>query len=237
MQDPKSTKSPDFYATHVKTVVIAFHNPGKNLLTVLKACIGVGMLAIWPTFSDSEMFWVSNLGFLAPVRLAISGDALPSDNYTFTAPLFQRLTHLDIVWSFGEKWRWKELLGLRYLTHFSLDIRFYPANCLQSLGEITPCFPPSLVVFVVWLPSSTDGDENGITKENADAVSEGCVDMRLILASMDDLPLYLANHAEVIVRHYPDLLRDWSGRSIGGDFWTQAEEIVAKRYQRMRISR
>ncbi|KAJ2916571.1 hypothetical protein MD484_g3856, partial [Candolleomyces efflorescens] len=81
------------------------------------------------------------------------------------------------------------------------------------------------MVFVVWFASSIGQDK---VKKIADAIMEGCVDARLVLASMGGH----SSCSEVIVRHYADLLCDWSGGSVGRDFWTEAEELVMDRYKR-----
>ncbi|KAJ2933256.1 hypothetical protein H1R20_g3847, partial [Candolleomyces eurysporus] len=147
--------------------------------------------------------------------------------------MFQRLTHLELVWNPGEEWQWTTLLELRYLTHLSVEITFSLPDCVKRLKEIISSCKPSLMVVVVWLPSNISDSSREF--EDAKAISDGSVDMRLVLAFMGSV-IEADNLKSMygVVRSFPDLLRDWSGRSIGKDFWTQAEETIAERYQRLK---
>ncbi|KAK7045155.1 hypothetical protein R3P38DRAFT_2882826 [Favolaschia claudopus] len=192
-----SRQPPAFFSSNVRNLYIGYHFLGVN--TVLGACSGV-----------TELFL--NFGLLVNIavlnrmsrlqRLTIEIDRLFSGRpVDFSIPLFQNLTHLEILDGAGDRTvvQWRKIASLPNLTHLAFaDPRFCPIFC-EMLKEW------KRLKCLILLTNAT------FQLESLFAV-EANGDLRFVISGPIDFQL------------------DWQkGVSGEGDYWEKAEEVIARK--------
>ncbi|EKM81786.1 hypothetical protein AGABI1DRAFT_126143 [Agaricus bisporus var. burnettii JB137-S8] len=176
----RSRKSPDFYESHVRFIVIDDVQEDDFIKDLLSKChdnlIG---LAFWPVMHNRQM-WASLLlatPFPSLRQLSISSGSFSSDSgCIFRTPIFQNLTHLEIRYTLArsilgnmadvhntshsrERFSWVGLQSLKNLNHLHVDATFALNNRdhdkLQSIvSDIISHLPPRLVYVSICLPTA-----------------------------------------------------------------------------------
>lgn len=222
-----STKPPDFFAKYVKNLVVNFYSEVEHIVAFLLKCTGIHTLACWLTTPiTSNEVWATMNSLRGPTRLSVRLSPIDDGLRDFSAAIFQNLTRLEIVSVSGADWKWESLAGLGSLTHLSVEIPWlFTSKLLGFVRKILhSSFPPNLRVLVVFF-SAAAGMEVEVPPRD--------VDDRVVFATGDDQPFdsdftnLLGD--EMIVRPVDDLVKDWAGRPVGRDFWTQAEQIIRRR--------
>ncbi|KAJ2921707.1 hypothetical protein H1R20_g15386, partial [Candolleomyces eurysporus] len=248
----KSAKSSDFFASHVKALIITsdYLQDATNILSILKACHNVELLTLWtnPREGDSVRPHGRDLrdlrDFMASSGLSPRWISVTSRIFSiydhevdFSYPIFQNATHLELVWEEGDSGPdqvcWDTLRHLPCLTHFSVYWSFYSIEeCSRWAREAVGLCPLSLRVFVLWVPSACyDFNETSEEYGALMAIQDGTVDSRAVLAYVGESSLTLYD-LHPILRSYRDVLGDWAGVPVGKDFWTLAEELIEERHRR-----
>ncbi|RXW17602.1 hypothetical protein EST38_g8251 [Candolleomyces aberdarensis] len=250
-----STKSPDFFASHVKAIVITNDRQqyATSVLSILKACHNVEMLALW-TAKPSGREWVWPYGRdlrdlrdfitspeLSPRWISITSNLFPIDEVRFSHPIFQNATLVELVWEErgdGDPHNvgWDTLRYLPRLSHFSVYRSFYMKGCDRWVRETVDLLPSSVRVFIFWLyPTFFFRDDTSKEFEGVKAIQGGDLDSRAIVAYMGySLPTLPDLHPNLhpIFRSYNDVVKDSAGVPVGKDFWTLAEEFIEERHRR-----
>ncbi|KAJ2932326.1 hypothetical protein H1R20_g4733, partial [Candolleomyces eurysporus] len=242
--DPNSTKSADFFASHVKAILIT-ESCHTNLLSILKACHNVEILALWGTSSeyDSEGPAQSNKDLrdfhdflaspeLSPRWISIGSDILPINKVRFSYPIFQNVTHAELVWGSrngdSDEVQWDTLRYLPFLTHFSVFSSLHIRGCGRWVQETVDLCPRSLRVFILWIYPASFLSHTSEEFEGVKGIQDGDIDSRAVVAYMgNSLPTPCDLHP--ILRSYDDGVRDCAGVPVGKDFWTLAEEFIEER--------
>ncbi|RXW17601.1 hypothetical protein EST38_g8252 [Candolleomyces aberdarensis] len=247
-----STKSPDFFANHVKVVaIITLNSDAANILSVLKACRNVEILVLWSNPNKLDMGAASPSGILgkelrdlrdfmtspelSPRRISMFHHILSTDEAHFSHPIFQNVTHLELV-RVDSKAGWDTLQSLPCLTHVS-------AHCLSGMEgygrwtrEAMDLFPASLRVFIVWFYPDFCFENTHAEFEGVKAIQDGDIDSRVVVAYMGS-SLLSSWDLYPILRLYEDIIGDWMGYSVGKDFWTLAEEFIEERRRRREMQK
>ncbi|KAJ7479507.1 hypothetical protein FB451DRAFT_161612 [Mycena latifolia] len=145
------TKSPAFFATHVKSLCILFDMPVDHIVRITSVCPGIENLTTW--FLPAPHAGLPNvplshfMPFLRPRRLSAWHGVLQAPDPHFALPFFSRVTHLTVV-NTWEDWAAWPAFFLPALTHLSLDFTFGAralateeiAQIVQAVGAILrPC--------------------------------------------------------------------------------------------------
>ncbi|RXW17603.1 hypothetical protein EST38_g8250 [Candolleomyces aberdarensis] len=237
--DSSSTKSPDFFASHVRAIVITkeCQEYAKNILSILKACHNLDILALWstPTGRDSgdsqELLDFLASSELSPRWLSIASSIFAADKVHFSYPIFQNVTHVELSWEErnGEpdEVQWDTLRCLPCLTHCSVFPSYFQ-GWGQWVRETVDLCPRSLRVFILWIYPEYYLYHTSEEFEGLKAIQDGHIDSRAVLAYMgDSLPTSCDLYP--ILRSYKDGVRDFAGVPVGKDYWTLAEEFIEER--------
>jgi hypothetical protein len=242
-----STKSPDFFGRCVKAIAItnSRERDAAGLLSILKACHNIEILALWFSSDGSGRLsqsdrdnirdlrdFITSPG-LSPRWISIVSDIFPTDAVHFSCPIFQNATHVELVWEEPPVVRWDALQYLPCLTHLSIYCQFYLEGCDRWVRETVNRCPFSLRVFIIWLYSKSYFNGNPRSEEFAGvkAIQDGDIDSRAVVAYMGQ---FIPRGCDVrpITRSHSDGVKDCAGIPVGKDFWTLAEELIEERLSR-----
>jgi hypothetical protein len=206
----------------------------------IQSCRGLKMLALWYYLPGEEtQIFFASLRQVAPSHLSVNRHMLPMRQRHFLHPIFQDVTHLEVIWEPKDDWSWDSLSQLKRLTHLSLDLHLDSPDFVKIVRDVIGDCPPCLRVLVIW--SDTDSyfynEENHLPLDSLGvrAIARGDIDPRAVVAWSDqtlkDLPC--PQSEQPIMRNYNDVKNDWAGLSAPGeDFWAQAERVIEGRMQR-----
>lgn len=236
--DPQTSKPADFFAQHVKVLVISTRYRQPEVVQILRACSGARMVANWMGLGESDaMRELFSSSHFSPSRYSVSAVATELSSWPlepgahrmdFSLPIFQNLTHLEILCATGEGCRyWNSLSSLSNLTHLSVyHFYFFSPNFVEVTKKILRQCPKSLRILVNWMPSLAYGRGNW---DKVHAINEGVVDPRAIIAYCNRIEPQTGHFEFALRRSFADRTRDWMGKTVGKDFWELAEEIVERR--------
>ncbi|KAF6761231.1 hypothetical protein DFP72DRAFT_880463 [Ephemerocybe angulata] len=93
VRDEESTKPPDFFATHVKTLLFEHTSRREDVpIIVRKSRIA------------DELRELVTTNLLTPTQLSVGGRLFPADQLHFSHPIFRNITHLDVMWKDSLDW-------------------------------------------------------------------------------------------------------------------------------------
>jgi hypothetical protein len=220
---PSSSKTLAFFEQHVRVFILSALSRTRDVAAVLEVCKGIKTLAIWSHKSSEETKKAIASPFLSPTRLSIIAELFFSGQHHFSHPIFQNVTHLEVVCYDNDDWEWDTLSRLQHLTHLSFDSRYFlvpPPSFSQLVKNTISSCPVTLRVFVLWIDSALPGDYEW---EDINSIYEGRADSRAVVACEGE-PGGEAVIQIQMYRGFPDILKDWAGLSEGRDFWTEAED-------------
>ena len=247
--DSKSRKPQDFFALHVKSLVLGliFYGIGaagdesvKNLLILLKACAKIDKLAFpgygfghGATESLTQTFEKFLAGDnLSPRHLFIEGRIFPRDHRHFHSSIFQNVTHLELpCLSPRHTWDWDGLGQLARLTHLSTFSHNTQPVGVDWFLKTVAMFPRQLRVFILWTGEMYSLPSDEVT----DLIRGGGVDTRVVLGILsdpEDLEHVVVQPGVLFLDYENFDLRIYTPQNHRPDFWALAEEIVDKRLQR-----
>lgn len=225
-------------ASHIKILIVAspITSPIGAIVAMIKSLRNAQTLMVWDW--HASLHEVGTSCHLAPARLSLSRLRFLPVQQSFTHSMFKNVTHLELVWRYQEcwnGWKWDSLLALTHLSHFALNLisNFLvnvPPRLLEELVEqtISKC-PPSLRVFVLWIPIEAFSFEpyrGGRAFQREDGVHvDGRVVVGCFTTSQPGNPPPCAR----IKRTFGEIIHDWAGVSPGKDFWTEAEDVIEQR--------
>ncbi|KAF6749866.1 hypothetical protein DFP72DRAFT_911926 [Ephemerocybe angulata] len=232
IEDPASTKPPNFFEIHVKTIFIDEIHPQK-VAPILKKCSCIISLCLWGVTSLSKPYL--SVTTVAPKRLSLAASTLDSNARHFSLPLFRQVTHLDIYCGIGsgsEDMDWSTLNGLKHITHFSVSLD--PDE--PSYGDIIRSIPVSVRIMILYLVDF-DVEDQGIQ-----AIADGQIDDRVVicLVSQTRAPLdYYNKLAHILAKTSWQGLRDgWRyPLTLTQSIWVEAEVAVVRRRLHMAQAR
>ncbi|KAF5317231.1 hypothetical protein D9611_003843 [Ephemerocybe angulata] len=225
---PTSTKPPDFFAMHVKSLFFGSVENDAAIAGVLQKCRSVTSLAFWTGQGSGYKSSLSqNLSTIAlnPTRLSLPTDLFPPTGRHFHHPIFQAVTHLDLCLEEQNEspgWTWTTLKEMASLTHLSLFLS-YVEDLQQFVQAHVEYLPPSLRVLVICVLWGADVGE-------IKAMSEGRIDTRATVAFLGD-----SSGEEPPCRHtfsmtWTELQNEWKHPSkVYPDVWTRAEKLIEQR--------
>ncbi|KAJ3549480.1 hypothetical protein NMY22_g867 [Coprinellus aureogranulatus] len=237
---PVSSKPPNFFALHVKSLAFFFGHPecwsklrnhGALAADILERCTSVQSLALWYTDWSAcpvEVHRVFTSPLLSPPHLSLSV-VLPLNRIKFSDSIFARVTHLDLSCSDGaDDWPWNSLRSVDYLTHLNVDAFYEMRDAVHLARTILSSCPPSLRVLIITVSSHPMGEAIPGFK----ALSEGDVDPRALIAVYKGIALPPDVHFNL--RPDPEaVFRTWSTPSKGNTFWEQADQAIQTRQRRI----
>ncbi|KAJ7176096.1 hypothetical protein C8R43DRAFT_554113 [Mycena crocata] len=144
------TKSPAFFATHVKSLCILFDMPVDQVVRITACCSGVENVTTWflpaPPFRPPPLSLF--MSSLRPRKVSAWHGVLRSPDPNFALPFFSRVTHLSVV-NIWEDWTTWPAFALPALTHLSLDFTFGSRTLSQEeLGQISQAIDAILLACV-----------------------------------------------------------------------------------------
>ena len=183
--EPETRKPSDFFATHVKILVIADIYLDHKIVSALKTCRGVQTLVIWARCSNRELqeLFGASEALLTTKRLSLFSESFLESRYRFHYPIFQNVTHLDLVCDDEDAWKRDRLSQLSHLTHLSLDVRFKVTSAARLVGDVLHACLPSLCILVLWLDLEYFDDGHQCFGD-IKAISAGDIDIRAAVACM-----------------------------------------------------
>jgi hypothetical protein len=223
-----STKQPDFFAQHVKVLVLDTYDTSL-VYRFLLTCTNLKVLAYWRqggwlTSQDGAWKLINSMATkLSRFSFCCRGRLHQLD---FSLPIIRNLSHLEIkIVNEGtpqEDWKWDTLRQLTRLTHLSLGL-FSPFDddFARSLEKIPRFFPQELRVFVAFIVFQGSDNQSSNLEMNR-------FDSRIVFAVSEDSDRAFVDE-RVIHRSTDELARDWAGASDDADFWTRAETMIANR--------
>lgn len=232
-RDPSSTKGLGFFELHVKVFILAALSMTNDVAAILKACKGIETLAIWSFKSAEPTKKVIASPVLSPLRLSVIAELFFIGQRHFAHPIFQNVTHLEVVCYDDDDWEWETLSQLRHLTHLCFDARYFnatPRSYSQLVKDTIAFCPPTLRVFILWYDSALHSLSGGDQSEDIDSIYKGAVDLRAVVAHEGRSD---GTTGIQFCRDFPDILKDWAGLSEDKDFWTQAEDRIEERRRRL----
>lgn len=150
-----------FYSQYVKSI---YTNTDRGCsvewsdfeLDFLSVCTNIENLECWSETSERLESLFQTIHFPRLKTLCININLLPKDN-TFSYPIFQHVTHLDIGSPFGHELPcWKGLQSLQNVTHMrvqtlGVDDSYEGAmdEVIEIASEAKRYFPPGLQYFVI----------------------------------------------------------------------------------------
>lgn len=231
------SKSPDFFARHVKSVLINCCPSWEQVMGVIEACSGVDTLRYHLWLQEgvrddirAHPAWKS----LAPSYLVIPPNIFLPSSRTFdlkTNPIFSNVTRLDMYWDTKAKWSLDKLASLRNLEQFCITTS--PSSSEENIEEserairaAIPFFPASLRVCILsipWTQWHSDNARNIVTRNSR-------LDHRVIVA-VDEYYWGLVFGTERWIEQA--IWRHASGESARVDdteeFWKRADAKVSGR--------
>ncbi|RXW13074.1 hypothetical protein EST38_g12780 [Candolleomyces aberdarensis] len=237
LTDPNTSKPAEYFAKHIKFLAILTFAMRPEVINILRACTGVRVLVSWgPTFETDAMRELFSSSYLSPSRLSIvaEADLLPQGrrrHIDFSLPIFQGLTHLELLCASENEWKyWDGLSSLSNLTHLSVEPASSDTQHTERTRRILALCPTSLRIFVNWVPSWAFpiGGEN---EAHAIMINNGDVDPRAIMAwwGKPEGNEYMSRYEYALRYSSGSRLNEWLGKATGKDFWELAEEIVERR--------
>ncbi|TEB38243.1 hypothetical protein FA13DRAFT_1809505 [Coprinellus micaceus] len=237
-----STKPPNFFALHVKTLFFKVHYPDpddKRAAEILERCSGVLSLAVWSYVSEPDALLeplphlqkALQLPSLSPARLSLSQIVLSSNtpmNRAFSHPIFTH--HLDITCTQEQGiWFSPSLVQLSNLTHLSVDVQIEGLDPTNVATDVIRDSPENLQVLLIWPSADTFTSK---CRDGMQALVRGEVDTRAVLGFLrdPDAPTGPAANFEVTSE---DFLGEWSNPSKGGALWASAERVIEKRQEKL----
>jgi hypothetical protein len=229
-----NSKPPNFFATHVRQLLIGPIWGSSADVDIISACTNLSTLAIWKDTSLRTI--ILNPEFKRLKRFSCTIESLqrfkPSrDQYTF----FSSLTHLDIACD-DLNWGQTDLLdtlNLQSLTHLSLDCssgESNPADFISYFSTFLSSIPvpisANFKLLIYFKPMSVEYDSDWVLKE---------CDERVVLAIMDDpdegfVGIEESLNPYIMQRPFSTMIEDWGYCPPDKpDMWEIAEEIRDRR--------
>ncbi|KAF6761234.1 hypothetical protein DFP72DRAFT_34984 [Ephemerocybe angulata] len=223
---PTSTKPPDFFAVHVKSLFFESVENDVAIAEVLQKCRSVTSLAFWDIGSGYKTSLSQNLSTIAltPTRLSLLTDLVPPTGRHFRHPIFQAVTHLDLCVEPNKSpgWTWTTLKEMASLTHLSLFLSNV-GGPRQFAQVPVKYLPPSFRVLVICVHRSADDDE-------IKAMSEGRVDPRAMVAFLGTSAAEEPPCRHTFFMTWTEFQNEWKHPSkVYPDAWTRAEKLIEQR--------
>ncbi|KAF5317234.1 hypothetical protein D9611_003840 [Ephemerocybe angulata] len=239
IRDEESTKPPDFFATHVKTLLFEHTSRREDVPIIVRKCHRAWSIGFWIAEARiaDELRELVTTDLLTPTQLSVGGRLFPANQLHFSHPIFRNVTHLDVMGKDSFDWEWESLLQLKKLTHFSLDVQVNTQqNPFKQAQRILAFCPESLRVFILTevgpgYGSWTDRGDSEIV-DIARAFSNGEVDPRAITA----YTRLGGEYEYAIPAPYHELLDEWADPSnVRCNLWTRAEDLIKRRRMKPKI--
>lgn len=231
---PETKKPADFFAKHIKRLLIASIFLDNEIVSILKICRGVETLVIWARCHNLEVQELLSASepLLTPTRLSVFSESFTDSQYRFHYPIFHNVTHLDLVCDDEDSWNGSSSLAqLTKLTHLSLDVRYFVQSAAKLARDVLDLCQPSVCILILWLQLEHFHEDHRCFGE-VKAIFAGEIDIRVVLACMGG-GFYRTEKYASIHRGCDDMLRDWGVDSTTG-FWKKAEAIVEGRRRRVK---
>ena len=176
-----------------------------------------------------------------PCHIYLTTTLLPENRVQFSYPIFQRVTHLTLIWcqtdssSEGEgEADWDTLQGLNSLTHLAIyTTGTVRRGFFKRIGTIVSLCPESLRVFIFWISGAWNYSQLSSCVDEVRSIYEGQVDMRVVIGSTcSPTANNWVDEAHAFRRSLSDWLRDCAGISKGKSFWALAEDMIEERSRR-----
>lgn len=241
VQEQSTKKTIQFFASNVKILIVASATTGPigAIIIMLKSLQNLQTLVIWDWHATLHEAIAASHPALTRLSLTRTRP-LPAQRH-FTHPMFQNVTHLEIVWRYPEcweGWKWESLQQLEHLTHFALNLisnfldKISPNGLVDLVkGVISNC-PGTVRVLILWVPRYAFFQRpfrDARTFEHVCKIDDrGRVVVGCFIAHPeeehggvpDDVP---------IKRSFEENLYDWAGVSTGKSFWNLAEDEISER--------
>ncbi|TFK62623.1 hypothetical protein BDN72DRAFT_848468 [Pluteus cervinus] len=236
--DTLQSRPDSFFHKHVKVLRLGMHLSAQHLALLASKCLGIHSLECLYTLpleadpihaeKDLDEYFTTLLaGVMKPSKVIIDADEhrISCKNFTLHAPLFQDITHLELLCLDKSKSIGPELRALRRLLRLKVQVWFRHSRVLdvetykQCVDRVLTFCPPTVqtcVFFCAELPLQSFPLQAPIAQ-----MARGEYDHRLVLGSLGKLPF--GDEFRAIRGHW------CLSSTFGEDVWEEAERIIRSR--------